>query len=305
MKKFVVHSAPHTNVKTNTLSIMGCVILALLPTAIAGCVMYQLPAVFLLMATTGTAFLTDLVVRALFRRDRTAPDGSAAVTGLILGLSLPPSFPVLWAIAGSAFAIIIVKELFDGIGKNFANPALTARMLLMVLCMEQMHTWTFPDGTVDAVSGATPLVQQATLWDLFLGNTAGCIGETCAAAILLGGIYLYLSGIISPAAPLAYLGSFALLTWLGGYPVLPQLLSGSLLFCAVFAATDYTTTPITKTGKVLFGIGCGCITYFARHYGGYAEGAGFAILIMNLFVPLLDRIAAPGAFGAAAKRAGK
>lgn len=298
MKKLVVHSSPHLYVRSNTLSIMGSVILALMPAAIAGCLLFRIPALCLLMATTGSAFLTDLLLRALLPNRAPAPDGSAAVTGLILGLSLPPSFPVIWAIAGSVFAILIVKELFGGIGKNFANPALTARMLLMVLFMQQMHTWTSPNSTVDAVSSATPLAEQATLWDLFLGNTAGCIGETCAAAILLGGIYLYLTGIISPAAPLAYLGSFALLTWLGGYPVLPQMLSGSLLFCAVFAATDYTTTPITKAGKVLFGIGCGCITYFVRHYGGYAEGAGFAILIMNLFVPLLDRITAAKPFGA-------
>ncbi len=284
---------------------MFCVIAALMPTAICGCFQFGLDAVMVLLATTGTAVLTEIIWQTLFGKQLTAPDGSAAVTGLILGLCLPPSFPVYWAAAGSAFAIIVVKQLFGGIGKNFANPALTAKTLLMLLFMQEMHTWTFPDGHTEVITETTELTQQKSFWDLMLGNTPGCIGHICAAGIILGGVFLILKGIISPAAPAAFIGSFALLSLIAGDSLTLRLLSGSLLFCAVFAATDYTTTPVTVTGKTVFGIGCGCLSYFISRYGGYADGSVLAVLIMNLFVPLIDRITAPRVFGSEIPRSGE
>jgi len=277
---------------------MLCVILALLPSAISGCVRFGMKAVILLGVTTGVAMLSEAFIRIVSRKPQTVFDFSAAVTGLILGMSLPPAFPVKWAAAGAMFAVIIVKQLFGGIGRNFANPALTAHMLLMLIFMQEMHTWTLTDGT--EVVGTIEFLpdENATLWDLFLGNTAGSIGAVSACGLLLGGIFLWVSGISSPAAPLSFLGSFTVLNLIGGYHVLSQLLSGSLLLCAIFMASDYTTTPVTKGGKVLFGLCCGGLTYFIRHYGGYAESAGLAILIMNLAVPMLDRICTPEPLGA-------
>ncbi len=297
MKKLESHSAPFLYGKSSTSKIMLCVILALMPSVLTGCLNYGLKAVILLGVTTGVAMLSEAFIRIVTRRPQTVFDFSAAVTGLMLGMMLPPEFPVKWAAAGSMFAIIIVKQLFGGIGRNFANPALTARMLLMLVFMQEMFTWTTPGGTT--VTGTVEMLpdEHAPLWDLFLGNTAGGIGETCALGLLLGGLFLCIAQIISPAAPVAYLGSFAALTFIGGYDVPSQLLSGSLLLCAVFAACDYSTTPVTKGGKVLFGLCCGGLTYLIRHYGGYAESAPLSVLIMNLFTPMLDHICSPRPFG--------
>lgn len=298
MKKLESLASPHIFSNHGTTRIMLCVFLALLPAAITGCLNYGLKAVSLLCITTGTAVLTEFFVRLVMRKPQTIQDFSAAITGLLLGMCLPPNFPVPWAAAGSAFAILIVKQLFGGIGRNFANPALTAKMLLMVFFMQEMHTWVTPDGTT--VKGSIEALpdKSATLWDLFLGNTAGAVGETCAVGLLLGGLFLCLIGVISPATPLSFLGSFAFLTWIGGFPVFSGLLSGSLLLCAIFMASDYSTTPMTRNGKIIFGLCCGFLTFFIRHYGGYAEGAGLAVLIMNLFTPLIDRMTGTSPLGA-------
>lgn len=298
MKKLDTFPSPYLCGKNSTAKIMLCVLLALLPSVLTGCLNFGLKAIMLLCVTTGVAMLSEAFVRIVTRKPQTVFDFSAAVTGLMLGMTLPPGFPLKWAAAGAMFAIIIVKQLFGGIGRNFANPALTAHMLLMVLFMQDMFTWTTPGGT--AVIGTIDTLpdENATLWNLFLGNTAGNIGETCALGLLLGGLFLCLTQIISPAAPLAFLFSFSALTFIGGYEVPSQLLSGSLLLCAIFAASDYSTTPVTKGGKVIFGLCCGALTYLIRHYGGYAESAPLSVLIMNLFTPMLDRICAPEPFGA-------
>jgi len=276
---------------------MLCVILSLLPAAIAGCMLFGMKALILLGTTTGTAMIAEAFCRIITRKTQTVFDCSAAVTGLMLGMLLPPSFPPQWAACASAFAIIIVKQLFGGIGRNFANPALTALAVLLLFFRQNMYTWTGLKG--ETITGTIDILpdQDAAIWDLLLGNTAGSIGTVCAAGLLLGGLFLWFSGISSPAAPLSFLISFAALSWMGGYDVLSQLFSGSLMLCAVFAASDYTTTPVTKNGKILFGFCCGMLTFFIRHYGGYADSAVFAVLIMNLAVSLIDRICAPEPFG--------
>lgn len=296
MSSLSVSASPHARAKSSVTKIMLCVLLALLPAAVAGVLYFGEHAMKLLLTTTASAMLFEFLCRLITRKSQTVSDLSAAVTGLLLGMSLPPDLPLWQGAAGSFAAIVIVKQLFGGIGRNFANPALTARVILLLCFHQTMTTWRMPH--TDAVSAATPLVSgSASYWDLFLGNAAGCIGETCAAALMLGGIFLMLTGIVSPAAPLAYLGSFALLTWVGGYDIPGQLLSGGLMLGAFFMATDYTTTPLTVSGKLIFGVCCGCLTFFIRHFGGYPEGVALAILLMNLLTPALDRLTAPVPFG--------
>ena len=297
MNLLVVSASPHERAPLPTWHIMLCVLLALLPAAIAGCLNFGLRAVILLLVTTGSAVLFELLCRIVMKRQQTVGDLSAAVTGLLLGMNLPPDLPLWQAVIGSFVAIVIVKQLFGGLGQNFANPTVVARIVLMLSFTGTMTVFREPH--TDAVSTATPLTGAgASYWDLFLGNTAGCIGETCALALLLGGLYLWLRGIISPAAPLAYIGSFALCTWIAGNDPLAQLLSGGLLLGAIFMATDYVTTPLTARGKLLFGIGCGCLTFVIRQFGGYPEGVSFSILLMNLLTPYIDRITMTKPFGA-------
>ncbi len=296
MKKLSVTPSPHTHSGMKTAYIMLCVLLALLPAAIAGCLHFGIHAAELLGVTTGTAILSEMLCLLLFRRKMTVTDCSAAVTGLLLGMILPPDLPLWQGAAGSFFAVVIVKQIFGGVGQNFVNPALTARVAMMLAFTQQMTAFRAP--AADAVSSATPLITgNASFWDLLLGNTAGCIGETCSAGLLLGGIFLMLVQVVSPVIPLTYLGSFALLSLLFGFDTVSQLLSGGILLAALFMANDPVTSPLTASGKFFFGIGCGCITFIIRHYGGYPEGAAYAILIMNLLTPMLDRRCAAIPFG--------
>ena len=291
-----ISASPHTKTRISSTQIMLCVILALLPAAAAGCIRFGVQALILLAVTVGTAVISEALWCLILRKQQTVTDCSAVITGLLLGMSLPPAFPIVKAAIGSFFAVIIVKMLFGGIGRNFVNPAATAYLLLFVVFHKEMTTWST---TADAVSSATPLsAEQTNLWDLFLGSTAGSIGETCALGILLGWIFLCISKVISPAPALSYLFSFLFFTILCGKEVLPQLFSGGLLLGACFMASDYTTTPLTVSGKCLFGIGCGFLNVMIRHYGGYPEGTAFAIIIMNLMTPFLTRITRTQPFGA-------
>lgn len=297
MNKLLVSASPHERKPLPTWHIMLCVLLALLPAAIAGCMSFGLRAVLLLCVTTGTAVLYEFLCRIIMKRPQTVNDLSAAVTGLLLGMNLPPDLPFWQAAIGTFIAIVIVKQLFGGLGQNFANPTVVARIVLMLSFTADMTSYRMPH--TDTVTSATPLVTgTATYWDLFLGNTAGCIGEVCSMALLLGGVYLCLRGIISPAAPVAFLGSFALCTWLAGNDPIYQVLSGGLMLGAIFMATDYVTTPLTTKGKLLFGIGGGCLTFVIRTFGNYPEGVSFAILLMNLLTPYIDRITMTKPFGA-------
>ena len=296
MNLLQVSASPHERTPVRTGHIMLCVLLALLPAAIHGCFSFGLQALFVLLGTTGSAVLFECAARLILRRPQTILDGSAAVTGLLIGLNLPPTVPIWQAVIGSFVAIVVVKQLFGGLGHNFANPAIVGRIVLMLSFSSSMSRWIIP-GT-DAVTSATPLVSRdAGYWDLFLGNTAGCIGETCAAAILLGGVFLCICGVITPVIPVTYLGSFALCTWLGGNDPLYELLSGGLMLGAVFMATDYVTSPITSFGKLIFGIGCGGLTFLLRQFSGYPEGVSFAILLMNLLTPYIDRFTKTRPFG--------
>lgn len=304
MNQMLVTASPHERNPLPTWHIMLCVLLALLPSAAAGCFNYGFNAALLLAFTTGTAVLWEFICRILMKRHQTIGDLSAAVTGLLVGMNLPPDLPLWQAAVGTFVAIVIVKQLFGGLGHNFANPAIVARIVLMLSFTADMTKFRTPN--TDAVSSATPLVSgSASYWDLFIGNTAGCIGETCALALLLGGLYLCLRGIISPAAPLSFISSLALCTWLAGNDPLAQVLSGGLLLGAIFMATDYVTTPLTVKGKIVFGIGCGGLTFIIRQFGGYPEGVSFAILLMNLLTPYIDRFTMTKPFGTAREHATK
>lgn len=276
---------------------MFCVILALLPAATAGCLNYGKNAVLILFVTVGSAVLFELIASPILRRKQTVQDLSAAVTGLIFGMLLPPDLALWKAALGSFIAIVLVKQMFGGIGRNFANPAAVAWIAMRLLFAKDMTTWRIPE--TGAITRATPLISGSTgYWDLLLGNHASYIGTGCAAALLLGMIFLCFTGIISPAAPAAFLGSFAVLSLIGGFDVLTQLLTGSLMLTACFMACEYTTTPFTTSGKILFGLGCGLLTFYIRHFGGFAEGAVFAIVLMNLLTPFINRLTRKMPFGA-------
>ena len=301
MGKLNFSASPHLRDKMTVTHIMLCVILALLPAAITGCLNFGRHAALLLLVTTGSAVFFDFFSGLIFRRINCVKDMTAAVTGLLLGMALPPDFPLWKAAAGSFFAIVIVKQLFGGTGKNFANPAATAWIILLLLFHADMTTWRIPL-TDTVVNSAQPLAASVSYWDLILGSTAGNIGETCALGLLLGGVYLCLRGITSPAAPAGFLGSFALLSWIGGFDVPEQLLTGGVMLGAFFLANDYTTTPLSRSGKLIFGIGCGVLSFVIRHYGGFPDGTMFAVVVMNLLTPMIDRLMLRRPFGMAAEK---
>lgn len=299
LNKLSVESTPHIHSRNGVSGIMLKVLLALLPAAAAGCFNFGKHAALVLLVTTGTAILFEAVGSLIFRHRQTAGDLSAAVTGLLLGMLLPPDFPLWKAALGSFIAIVLVKQLFGGIGRNFANPAGTAWIALLLLFMKDMTTWRIPDS--GKLTRMTPLVTGHTgYWDLILGNYASYIGTGCALGLILGLLFLCLTGIVSPAAPFSFLGSFALLSLFGGYDVPAALFSGSIMLAACFMACDYTTTPFSASGKLVFGAGCGILTFLIRHFGGYPEGAVFAVVGMNLLTPAINRLTMRRPFGAAA-----
>ncbi|MBQ0110686.1 MAG: RnfABCDGE type electron transport complex subunit D [Oscillospiraceae bacterium] len=297
-----VASSPHKFTKDNTQSIMLDVIIALVPIGILAVVMYGLSAAVLIAVTVATCVLSEYIWCRILKKPNEANDLSAIVTGLLLAYSLPPKLPVWMAMIGGVIAIIVIKQMFGGIGHNFANPAVCARIVLMVSFTQAMTSWYFP--FTNAVSSATPLVQEAANrpadLNLFLGNYQGCIGETSALLILIGGLYLVLRRVINPIIPLSFIGSAFVLTWIitGNFnSSVLAILSGALLLGAVFMATDYVTSPTTNIGKLIFGIGCGFITVLIRQFGNMPEGVSFAILIMNLLVPAIEKIPDRRAFG--------
>lgn len=297
MKQLHISPAPHERRPMTTMQIMLRVFIALLPAAVVGCLTFGIRAAVVIAVCILSSMFFEFLCRILMKRPQTITDLSAAVTGLLLGMNLPVDIPFWQAVVGSFVAIVVTKQLFGGLGQNFANPAIVARIVLLVSFQESMTTWRKPHS--DAIASATPLVSnEASYLDLLLGNTAGCIGETCAIALILGGVYLLVRGIISSAAPIGFIGTFAICTFLAGNDPLYQVLSGGLLLGAIFMATDYVTTPITKSGKFLFGIGCGALTFCIRQFGGYPEGVSFSILLMNLLVPYLDRMTKTKPFGA-------
>ncbi len=308
MDKYVLSSSPHVRSTETTGRIMRDVLIALLPATVLGVVFFGFSALWVVLVSTASAVGAEALLQLLMKKKVTISDGSAAVTGLLLALNLPPSVPLYIPIIGSVFAIAIVKQCFGGLGHNFINPALAARAFLMASWPTAMTSWTMP---ADAVSTATPLsalkvagagVLSPQL-DMFLGNIGGCIGETSAIALIVGGLYLAARFVIDVRIPFVYIATVALFTWVAGPEglftgdALYHILAGGLMIGAFFMATDYTTSPMSGTGKIVFALGCGVLTSVIRLWGGYPEGVSYSILLMNLVVPLIDRAFTPKRFG--------
>ena len=306
--KLVITSSPHFRAKTTTRSIMTDVLIALSPSLVAAVIVFGFRALAVSIFCVAFCIGLEYLYQRLMHLPYTYLDMSAAVTGLLLAFNLPATIPFWMAAIGCIAAIIIVKQLFGGLGKNFANPAIVGRIVLLASFASQMTSWVLPrvqQGLADSITGATPLalrgvemlVQRPGYLDMFLGMIGGSLGETCKLTLLLGGIYLVARKVISPTAPLAFMGTVFLLTWVFGQDPVYHLLAGGLILGAIFMATDYVTTPTTETGKLVFGIGCGIFTVIIRLWASYPEGVSFSILLMNILTPHIDRICVFKAFG--------
>ena len=323
--ELTISSSPHAHSKTTTQTIMRDVLIALFPALVASVIFFGLRALTVTAVSAAACVFFEYIYRKLMKLDDTTWDLSAVVTGVLLAFVCPVTIPYWTIILGDLFAIVLVKQLFGGIGKNFVNPALAGRAFMFSWPV-LMSTWVkvgFSNAAsvfsaADAVTAATPLANmhqgimcEESLLDLFLGNVGGCIGETSALALLIGFAYLLIRKVINPRIPVAYIATVAVLAF--AFPMgnerfawmAAQVLGGGLMLGAIFMATDYVTSPVTKLGQVIFGIGCGVLTIAIRYFGGYNEGVSYAILIMNLCVVLLDKIGRPVKFGAPKKEAAK
>lgn len=308
MNKLIVSSAPHIRAKKDTPSIMLDVIIALLPALVAGVVIFGIRALLVVMTCVIASVVSEFLFNIITKKEQTIFDFSAIVTGLILGLNLRADAPVWQCIVGAVFAIIVVKCFFGGLGQNFANPAVTARVFLLICFSNTLAGGALPliSSNPDLVAGATPLNVIAaggelpSIMDMLLGLRGGALGETCIIALLLGFVYLVARKVIHFETPLIMIATvFVLSLIVGGDAKLAlyQVLSGGLVFGAVFMITDYSTTPITRTGKMIFAFGAGLITFLIRQYGGYPEGVSFAILFMNILSPYIEGWTKPKALG--------
>ncbi len=302
--------SPHIHSGRSTAGIMRDVLIALAPTTIAGAVIFGWRALLVVAICVASSVGFEALYNLIVKREQTIGDLSAAVTGLLLALNLPANIPLWQCVVGSLFAIIVVKALFGGIGCNVVNPAITARVF-MLIAFGSMATQAYPT-IVDTVSSATPLAQIAqgstpSLTDLLLGLHGGSIGETCAVALLVGFVYLLIRRVISWHLPVAFIGTTFLFSFLMGgmdaMQALSMVLSGGLLIAAIFMATDYVTSPATAWGKIIFGFGAGLITCLIRYFGVYPEGVSFAILLMNILTPYIDSWTKHKVFGRGGKRA--
>lgn len=289
--KLSVAPSPHINSNATTSKIMLHVLIALAPALGFSVWIFGVRALALTLWCAATAVLWERLCNLLRKRPSTIGDLSAAVTGVLLAFNLPSTLPFWMAAVGTFVAIAVVKQLFGGLGQNFANPAIVGRIVLMLSFTAQMTRWTKPfDTSADAVSSATPLVSgKADYLDLFLGRVGGCLGEVSALALLIGFVYLLCVKVITPHATLAFVGTVFVFSWLAGEDPVFQILAGGVMLGAVFMVTDYVTTPTTPLGKVIFGVGCGIITCVIRFYANYAEGVSFSILIMNILTPYIER----------------
>ena len=308
MEKLIVSTSPHLHTKTTTQTIMRDVIIALVPTSIAGVVFFGLRALLAIAVCVGTCVLSEFLFNLAVKKKQTVSDLSAVVTGLLLALTLPAKTGIFECVIGSVFAIVVVKCLFGGIGCNFANPAITARVLLLLSFASVGGGSETNFQNVDVVGGATPLEVVGTeaadklpsILDMLLGNRGGAIGEVCAIALILGGAYLVWRKVISWHTPAIFIGTVFVLSLLittSFTEALYHTLGGGLLIGAIFMATDYVTTPINKYGKMVFALGCGLITVLIRFFGSYPEGVSFAILIMNILSPYIEKLCAKKPFG--------
>lgn len=294
MNKLIVSSSPHIKTNNDTQRIMLDVIIALMPALIAGTIIYGIRALLVVLSCVIASVASEYIFNLAAKKEQTVFDLSAIITGLILGLSLHANAPIWQCVIGSVFAIIVIKCLFGGLGANFANPAATARVFLLVCFSNTLAGGANP---VDLKAGATPLVQLAnggklpSLVDMLLGQRGGSIGEACIIALVIGFAYLVVRKVIHFEVPLIMIATVFVLYLIveGDFnTALYQVLAGGLVFGAVFMATDYVTTPITRTGKMIFAFGCGLLTFLIRMYGNYPEGVSFAILFMNILSPYIE-----------------
>lgn len=287
----LVSPAPHVRDRSNTTGIMLDVIIALVPTLVASAVIFGWRALALTALCVAVCVICEWGFQKLCKREVTVGDLSAVVTGVLLAFNLPVNIPLWQAVFGCVVAIVVVKQLFGGIGRNFANPAITARIVMLISFAGSMSDFVSP--TADAVSTATPLAAMAkgealpSTLDLFLGNHGGSLGETCALTLVIGGVYLIARRVITWHTPVVYIATVFLFTFALGENPVDHILTGGLMLGAIFMATDYSTTPPTKWGKVIFGLGCGIITVLIRVFGNYPEGVSFAILFMNILTPYI------------------
>ena len=320
--KLIATSNPHIRGSETTRSIMLDVIIAMLPALIWGIFKFGLEALILTAVSVIGCVFFEWAYRTLMKKPQSAGDLSAVVTGMLLSFVCPPSTPLWMILIGDFFAIIVVKQLFGGIGKNFVNPALAGRAFLLGSYAGVMTTWVDPaankaplfGGVADAVTTATPLAimksgdmagltSTYSIRDMFLGNIPGSMGEISALMVLIGGVYLIARKVINWHPPVSYIATVAVLTFLfpkygsGVEWMLYSIFGGGLMLGAFFMATDYATSPVTKKGQVIFGIGCGLFTVFIRYFGSYNEGVCYSIMVMNLCVALIDKYTKPTRFG--------
>lgn len=304
MDRLVVTSSPHTRGGETTRSIMMKVLIALAPAGAFSVYFFGMRALYLILICAICSPLFEMLWCWLVKRPDSTGDLSAVVTGVLLAYNLPVTIPIWEAVVGCFFAIVVIKEFFGGIGQNFINPAIGGRVFLLISFATRMTDWRVYEGSkaagyLDALSSATPLkTDTADFYDLLLGRTGGSLGETCALVLIAGGILLVVLKVISPVIPLTYIGTAAAVAWLCGENPVYHIFAGGLLLGAIFMATDYVTSPATGKGKFIYAVGCGVITVLIRVYGGYPEGVSFAILLMNILTPLIDRVTETKPFGA-------
>lgn len=293
-------ASPHFHGKGSTQWIMGMVCLSLLPTLVASVFLYGLGAPLLVLVCVATALVTEHVCCRLMNRESTAGDLSCVVTAMLFAFTLPADCGYFPAILGTVFAIAVVKMLFGGIGCNFANPAVAARVFIMVALPIALGAYPDVMGTpLDAITGATPLAMNAagdapySYMDMMFGLHAGALGETCIITLLAGYVFLLVMRVVDAWATAPFIATVALITGIAGQDAIYQVLSGGLALGAFYMATDYTTTPMTPKGKIVFGIGCGVVTALVRLFAAAPEGVAFSILFMNMFTPLIDRYTRP------------
>ena len=306
MSMLKVSSSPHVRDKATTQDIMLDVCIAVLPAAAFGCWQFGFSALFIIIATTAAAVLSEYIYERCMNRPITIYDGSAMVTGLILALNMPPQIPIWIPILGAVFAIIIIKQLFGGLGHNWMNPALGARCFLLISFLSKMTDFSSATLGYDSLSGATALATlkdggAVSLSNMFFGREAGTIGEVSVLMLLIGALYLLIRKVISIKIPAIYIITVAIFTFIfgkhdGAY-VLAQICGGGLVFGAFFMATDYVTSPVTPKGQIIYSIAIGLLTGIFRIFGSSAEGVSYAILLGNILTPLIDKATIPAAFG--------
>ena len=315
-EKLYISSSPHFRSKNSTAKIMADVLIALVPVVIASAVIFGLRSLLIVAFCDISCVILEYVSRKIMKRNNTINDLSALVTGTLLALSLPVTINLLFALFGCVVAIVVVKQFFGGIGNNFVNPAIAGRVAMVVSFPTQMTDWSYVNEIIDSISSATNSVDAITTatplaggeWsylDLFIGNIRGSIGETCVICILMGFAYLLVRRVIKPFVPLCYIGTVAVLAFALGEDPLFHIMSGGVLFAAVFMATDYSTSPLTNKGKIIFGVGCGIITLIIRVFASLPEGVSYAILLMNIITPHIDRLTVPKSFGVSKRMAAK